>query len=85
MIWGGGLKGVAYLTTLGVADIVRYAVDFNPFKQNKYLAGSGVKVIGPEALVDIKPDVVIAMNPIYRDEIQAKLDELGIAAELRTV
>ncbi|MGE0880623.1 MAG: class I SAM-dependent methyltransferase [Acidimicrobiia bacterium] len=85
VIWGGGSKGVAYLTTLGVADIVRYAVDINPFKQNKYLAGSGVKVIGPEALLDIKPDVVIAMNPIYRDEIQAKLDELGIRAELRTV
>jgi SAM-dependent methyltransferase len=81
VIWGAGSKGVAFLTTLDVAGI-DMAVDINPFKQGKYLPGTGTPVVAPEAIVDHKPGAVIAMNPAYCDEIQAKLDELGVDAEL---
>ena len=48
-------------------------VDINPHKHGKYLAGSGHQIVGPDALVEIKPDVVVVMNPIYVEEIRADL------------
>jgi hypothetical protein len=41
--------------------------------------------VGPDALTDIRPDLVIAMNPIYLDEIQADLDRRHLTAELVAV
>lgn len=82
VIWGAGSKGVAYLTNLGLRDEIEYAVDINPFKTGKYMAGTGQQIVAPEFLVDYRPDLVIAMNPIYLDEIRAKLDELGLDPEL---
>ena len=64
---------------------VDYVVDINPYKRNTYIAGTGHKVVIPEDLPDLNPDVIIIMNPIYKNEIQAKLDELGITAKLLTV
>jgi hypothetical protein len=82
VIWGGGSKGVAYLLALDLGDDLRYAVDINPHKQDRYLAGSGVKVVSPELLRELRPDLVIAMNSIYIDEIRADLDRLGVPAEV---
>lgn len=36
----------------------------------------------PSDLAEIKPDLVIAMNRIYRDEIRADLDRIGLACRL---
>jgi SAM-dependent methyltransferase len=80
VIWGGGSKGVAFVLALGLGDHLRYAVDVNPHKQGKYLAGSAVQVVGPEFLRDHRPDLVVAMNPIYCDEIRAELARLGVPA-----
>ncbi|MFZ3385426.1 MAG: class I SAM-dependent methyltransferase, partial [Candidatus Methanoperedens sp.] len=85
VLWGGGSKGVAFLTTLNVIDEVEYVVDINPKKNGTYMAGTGQKVVAPEFLKQYKPDVVIVMNPIYNNEIQQTLDKMGIIAELRSV
>lgn len=85
VIWGAGSKGVAFLTTLGIRDEVEYAVDINPFKQGRFMPGTGQQVVGPEFLEGYRPDLVVAMNPIYRDEIQADLDRLGVHASLEAV
>lgn len=83
--WGGGSKSVSFLTTLGLQDEIDRVVDINPFKQGKYLPGTGHQVVSPEALRDIKPDVVIVMNPIYVDEIKKNLNELGLAPDVVAV
>jgi SAM-dependent methyltransferase len=85
VIWGGGSKGVAYLTTLGVEKEVEYAVDINPYKQGKYLAGTGQKVVAPAFLQEYKPGAVIAMNAVYLQEIQSELDALAVSADLKAV
>ncbi len=85
VIWGAGSKGVSYLTTLGLESGVEYAVDINPFKQGMFLAGTGQQIVAPEFLKDYRPDMVIAMNAIYRDEIQATLAGMGLDSELLTV
>lgn len=83
--WGGGSKSVAFLTTLGLDDVIRSVVDINPFKQGKYLPGTGHKVISPNALADVDPDVVIVMNPIYVGEISGMLQNLGLSCEVTAV
>ncbi|MFN0091972.1 MAG: class I SAM-dependent methyltransferase [Acidimicrobiales bacterium] len=82
VIWGAGSKGVAFLNGLGLRQEIEYAVDVNPFKAGKHMAGTGQQIVGPEFLRSYRPDLVIAMNPIYLPEIRASLDELGVTPEL---
>ncbi len=84
VVWGSTSKGVAFLTTVPGADVVEHVVDVNPHRQGHYMAKSGQLIVGPNALREIRPDVVLVMNPIYRDEIAEMLDSLGLAPELVT-
>jgi SAM-dependent methyltransferase len=80
VLWGAGSKAVGFLSTLGITDDVELVVDINPHKQGMYLSGTGQRIAAPEDLVGYRPDVVVPMNPIYRDEIAARLRQLGVAA-----
>jgi SAM-dependent methyltransferase len=84
-VWGSGSKGVAFLTTLGLGDEVSVVVDINPYKQGKYMAGTGHEIVAPAALRALQPDLVVAMNPVYLEEIQRELDRLGLDARLEAV
>lgn len=84
-IWGGGSKGVSFLTTNGLEHEVSAVVDINPFKQGKYLPGTGHEVCAPESLGSAPPDTVIVMNPIYLTEIEASLAKIGLEPELVAV
>jgi hypothetical protein len=85
VLWGGGSKGVAFLTTLGVIDAVEYAVDINPRRSGTFIAGGGQQIVGPAFLADYQPDVVLIMSPIYTAEIRADLNRLGLKPTLLTV
>ncbi|GAN35348.1 MAG: C-methyltransferase [Candidatus Brocadia sinica] len=85
VIWGSGSKGVAFLTTLCIQDEIEFAVDINPYKHDMYMPGTGQKIVGPDFLQTYKPDIVIAMNPIYGEEIRQDLNRMGLSAELVTV
>ena len=85
VLWGGGSKGVAFLTTLGIQDEIEYVVDINPYKHGMYMAGNGQEIVAPDFLRDYKPDIVIIMNPIYYEEIQQDLSHLGLNPKLLTV
>jgi SAM-dependent methyltransferase len=86
VIWGSGSKGVAFLAALGArAGAVAAAVDINPHKHGMYMAGSGHRIIRPSDLRELRPDLVIAMNPAYRDEIADELDRLGVATRLEVL
>ena len=82
ILWGGGSKGVAFLTALNIQSEIEYVVDINPNKHGTYMAGSGHRIVSPEFLKQFKPDIVIIMNPIYKEEIKDNLDRMGIIAEL---
>jgi len=85
VIWGSGSKAVAYLTSLGIGGEIEYVVDINPYKHGMYLAGTGHKIVPPEYLKDYRPDVVIVMNPIYREEIRSDLQRMNVKADLIAV
>ncbi|MGI9641880.1 MAG: class I SAM-dependent methyltransferase, partial [Acidimicrobiia bacterium] len=80
VIWGGGSKGVSFMSAVG--NTIAAAVDINPNKQGMFLAGTGHRIISPHELVALEPDLVIAMNSVYLNEIQAELDALGIDTRL---
>ncbi len=73
------------LNVLDVEGVIEFVVDINPFKQGKYVPGTGQRVVSPEFLKKYRPDIIIIMNSIYRDEIQQKIEDLQICADLETV
>lgn len=84
-IWGGGSKAVSFLTTLDIRDEIKCVVDINPRKHGTYLAGSGHQTVAPAVLQEYRPDFVIVMNPVYRQEIERELRRMGVTAQLTTV
>jgi SAM-dependent methyltransferase len=85
VIWGSGSKGVAFLTTLKIGELIEYVVDINPYRHGKYMPGSGHQIVSPKFMADYRPDKVIVMNPIYCEEIQHDLDRLNVKAGLLAV
>jgi len=85
IVWGAGSKGVTFLNILKIQKPVEYVVDVNPRKQGKFLAGSGQQIVPPDFLQDFQPDLILLMNPIYREEVQSMVDDLGVKATIMTV
>ena len=85
LLWGGGSKAVSFLTTLGLGDEVQAVVDINPYKQGKFVPGSGHPVVAPGALLEAHPDLVIVMNPIYTREVSKSLASLDLYPEVLAV
>lgn len=85
VIWGSGSKGVSFLTTLPETDIVSHAVDINPYRRGYHMAGTGQKILSPEELPELKPDVVIVMNRVYVPEIRTTLAGLGLEPQIHAL
>ena len=81
-LWGSGSKAVSLITTLKIAGKVAAVVDINPHKHGKFLAGCGNEILSPAALTQIRPDVVVVVNPIYLKEVGAELERMGLQPEM---
>lgn len=84
VVWGGGAKAVSFLNLLELGDAIELVVDINPGKQGTHLAGAGQEIVAPEALREVRPDVVLVMNAVYRREIEAQLGGLGVSCTVLT-
>ena len=82
VLWGAGSKAAAFLATLDGAGVISHGVDINPYRQGHYLPGSGLPIVAPAFLAEYRPDVVIIMNAVYRDEISSDLTKLGLTPEI---
>lgn len=83
IIWGAGSKGTSFLTNLGLdLNKLGLVVDIDTHKHGTFMAKTGQPVEGPDALIEYQPDLVVAMNSIYLNEIQADLDARGVKAKL---
>jgi SAM-dependent methyltransferase len=85
VLWGGGSKGVSFLTTLGLDDEVAAVVDVNPYKRGKFMPGSAHRVVAPTELIHNPPDLVIVMNPMYVLEIRASLKAMNLHPDIIAV
>jgi SAM-dependent methyltransferase len=82
VVWGAGSKGVTFLNILKLRDQIPYIVDVNPRKHGMFVGGTGQQIVPPTVLRDDSPDIVLVMNPIYRQEIARLLENLGLNPEL---
>lgn len=73
--YGAASKGNTLLNYCGVkgTDLIKYVVDASPFKQNKFLPGSHVPVVGKDEITHSKPDYVVILPWNLKDEISEQL------------
>ena len=77
--YGAAAKGNTLLNYAGVrTDFIPFVADKNPNKQGKYLPGSRIPVVDPEALLAARPDYVLILPWNIRDEV---MQQLGIIRE----
>lgn len=68
-IWGAGAKGVTLANEL---ENVACVIDINQNKQNCFIPKCGIEILSPQsALKKHKIDLILAMNPNYKNEIKA--------------
>lgn len=68
--YGAAAKGVTLLNYGGIKpDLLPYVCDAAPSKQGKFLPGSHVPILPPEALRANKPDVVLVLPWNIADEV----------------
>jgi len=75
--YGAAAKGNTLLNFCGVtpADIALVA-DRNPHKQSKFLPGTHIPVVSPEALLRSRPDYVLILPWNLQEEIRQQLREI---------
>ncbi len=74
-IWGGASKGVIFALYMQRAGVsIDSVIDINTAKQNKFIAGTGLKVSAPaQALSQLQQgDIIFVMNSNYLPEIIAE-------------
>jgi SAM-dependent methyltransferase len=82
IIWGAGSKGVTFANIMREHCEIEYVVDINPHKQKLHVPGTGQQVVGPDALKQLQPDVMIIMNTHYEDEIREILGNQNISCDI---
>jgi SAM-dependent methyltransferase len=82
VVWGGGSKSVGFMTNFDDIQLIQHVVDINPHMQGNYIPGIGKQYVGPEFLKGYKPDVVIIMNGVYKNEIGKMLADMGLSPDL---
>lgn len=81
VVWGAGAKATTFLNLMR-PERIDYVVDVNPRKHNKYVAGTGQRIVAPELLRDYDPHDIICMNPNYMEEIGCRIRGMGLHARL---
>lgn len=84
-VWGAGSKGVTFANLADEAGALRCMVDVNPLKHGRFVAGAGLEVLAPADALARELDLIVVMNPLYQDEIDASLRRLGWRGETVSV
>ena len=86
MVWGAGAKGVTFCTLVD-PDRSRIAglVDINPAKQEKFVPLSCHRVFGPSSLLQLRPQLLIVMNPNYAAEIATTVRSMGLKSDIAVI
>jgi len=53
-------------------DLLRYVVDRNPAKQGKFMPGSRIPIVGPEHLVEERPDDLLVLPWNLLEEVRTE-------------
>ncbi len=73
--YGAPGKGNTLLNYCGIrSDLIEFTVDRNPYKHGRFLPGTHIPVLAPEALDEAKPDYIFILPWNLRDEISSQLE-----------
>lgn len=73
--YGAAAKGNTLMNYSGIRpDLIKFVVDKNPAKQNKYMPGSRIPIVDEKFLQTEKPDYVVILPWNLKDEIIHQLD-----------
>lgn len=80
--WGAGAKATTFLNIVDPAgSVISHVVDINPRKTGRFVPGAGQRIIEPNELRELLPDVVVLMNELYREEIMLQTAGLDLNPE----
>ena len=72
--YGAAAKGNSLLNYCGIKrDLIDFVVDRNPEKQGRFLPGSEIPVLVPQAVFDEKPDELLILPWNLKDEIMGSM------------
>ena len=73
-IYGAAAKGTTMLNYAQIdSSMIPFAVDSSEFKQGRYIPGTGIKIISPEALSTSEFDCFLVLAWNFADEIVSNL------------
>lgn len=73
--FGAAAKGCVFLNSCEITnDMMPYIIDDTPFKQGKFIPGTGIKVVGRDILKHQQPDYVLILAHNFRDYIIKSLE-----------
>lgn len=82
LLWGGGARGVAFLSAVDPDRRLAGVIDVNPHKWGRHLPVTGHRVGPPELAAELATRAVIITNPAYREEIGRQLAALNVDADV---
>ena len=72
--YGAPGKGNTLLNYCGIrTDFVDFTVDRNPYKHGRYLPGTHIPILAPDALAAARPDYVLILPWNLKDEVMRQL------------
>ena len=72
--YGAAAKGNTLLNYAGVrGDLIKFVIDLNPAKQNKFMPGSRIPMVGTGVLDTTKPDYMLILPWNLEKEIKVQL------------
>jgi 2-polyprenyl-3-methyl-5-hydroxy-6-metoxy-1,4-benzoquinol methylase len=76
--FGAPAKGNTMLNYCGIGrDFLDFTVEDSPYKQGLYLPGTHIPILGPEAIAEAKPDVVLILPWNIKRDIMQKLSYIA--------
>ena len=88
ILWGAAGKGTMLINMLEVThDKMPYVIDSNADRDGTFIPRTGQEVILPHRLngLDYEYKTVLLSNPLYRQEIEASLQKLGVDVNLESL
>ncbi len=75
--YGAPGKGNTLLNYCGIrTDFIDFTVDRNPYKQGKFLPGTHIPILAPEAIREARPDYLFILPWNFKDEIMKQMEEI---------
>jgi 2-polyprenyl-3-methyl-5-hydroxy-6-metoxy-1,4-benzoquinol methylase len=75
--YGAPAKATTLLNYCGIdRDFIPFTVDRSPHKQGKFLPGTHIPILAPEAIDDMRPEILFVLPWNLRDEVMDQMSHI---------